>query len=223
MLTSKFHKKYNWDEIQSFYDEGNSLRETIEKFGISNAAITKKAKNGLFKTRSKVAGLLLQRRKNPPRKHSQETKDKLSVIRKKFLSENPDKVPYRLNHSSKESYPEKIFREALEQNILDIPWIQEYHFGVYSFDFAFPTLKIDVEIDGATHKLPKVKEIDLRRDKEANDNGWIVVRFDAEKIKYDTSVCVDKIKNLIQDRLSDPNFKPETFSFLGSTKGLIVS
>ena len=36
---------------------------------------------------------------------------------KKYLMENPDKVPYLLNHSSKESYPEKYFTE----DILDSP------------------------------------------------------------------------------------------------------
>lgn len=42
-------------------------------------------------------------------KHSEETKRKISEIRKKFLLEHPDKVPYKLNHSSKQSYPEKFF------------------------------------------------------------------------------------------------------------------
>jgi len=52
------------------------------------------------------------------KKHSQETKDKISKSRIKYLMEHPDKVPYLLNHSSRMSYPEKIFKNALiEMNI----------------------------------------------------------------------------------------------------------
>lgn len=45
--------------------------------------------------------------------HTQETKDKISKARIKYLLEHPDKIPYLLNHSSNESYPEKYFNELL--------------------------------------------------------------------------------------------------------------
>ena len=44
---------------------------------------------------------------------SEEIKQKVSQTMKKFCKEHPDRVPYVLNHSSKESYPEKYFRELL--------------------------------------------------------------------------------------------------------------
>jgi len=33
---------------------------------------------------------------------------------KKYFKEHPDRVPYVLNHSSKESYPEQYFRIAFK-------------------------------------------------------------------------------------------------------------
>jgi hypothetical protein len=54
------------------------------------------------------------------RKHSQETKDKISQARIKYLSENPDKVPHLVNHSSKESYPEKYFTDVFERENIDV-------------------------------------------------------------------------------------------------------
>ena len=46
------------------------------------------------------------------RPHSDKTKKLISERRIKYLLENPDKVPYLLNHSSKESYPEKYFNNV---------------------------------------------------------------------------------------------------------------
>ena len=43
---------------------------------------------------------------------SEERKNKTSTSMKKFFKEHPDRVPYVLNHSSKESYPEKYFKAA---------------------------------------------------------------------------------------------------------------
>jgi len=53
------------------------------------------------------------------KKHSQTTKDKISKSMIKYLTEHPNRVPYLLNHSSKISYPEEIFKNALnEMNIV---------------------------------------------------------------------------------------------------------
>ncbi len=132
------------------------------------------------------------------RKHSQETKKKISEIRTKYLKENPGKIPYRLNHSSKESYPEKIFREELEK-LKITGWEQEYSNSIYQYDFAFVNLKIDVEIDGSTHLSKKVIEIDKRRDEFSVSQGWKVIRFSAKEVKNNLKNCIEKLLNLINE------------------------
>lgn len=68
------------------------------------------------------------------KKHSEETKRKISEARKKYLNEHPDKVPFKLNHSSKESYPEKYFRTWLKkENLFEK---QEFQIDRYTLDFA---------------------------------------------------------------------------------------
>jgi transposase-like protein len=44
-------RRYDWAEIQRFYDHGNSLRQCIERFGVSRGAWNKAIKRGEFKTR----------------------------------------------------------------------------------------------------------------------------------------------------------------------------
>lgn len=167
------------------YKKGKSVwnkgltKETDERVKKQNDTFKKNLKEGKFIPKG--------------RKHTQEIKDKISKKRIDFLLANPDKVPYLLNHSSKESYPEKIFREALIRNNIK-GWIQEYRNGLYSYDFAFLDLKIDVEIDGGTHNSEKVKLIDAKRDDWSNKQGWKVIRFTAKEIKNNIDNCINKLK-----------------------------
>ena len=42
-------RKYDWSQIQKFYDEGNSLRNCMQKFGFSFTAYSKARKRSEFK------------------------------------------------------------------------------------------------------------------------------------------------------------------------------
>lgn len=126
-------------------------------------------------------------------KWSDEDRKRISNARIKYLIEHPDKVPYKLNHSSNMSYPEKIFKNALESANIG-GWVYNYQNSIYSYDFAFPEFKIDVEIDGNTHTLEKVKKIDERRDKFSNENGWIVIRFTTKEVKENVIQCIKKLQ-----------------------------
>ena len=48
------HYKYNWKEIQEFYDLGNSWRDIEKKFGANQATIDKASKRGDFVSRSQL-------------------------------------------------------------------------------------------------------------------------------------------------------------------------
>ena len=105
----------NWIELQNKYDyEKISERDLCLFYRISTSRLGRAKKKGLFKTRDKLELKNIISSKSTNRKHTEETKNKLSEIRKKYLLENPDKVPYLLNHSSKESYPEKYFTEVFK-------------------------------------------------------------------------------------------------------------
>lgn len=161
--------------IQTLYDDGFGGRKKIAKeVGISEGALTTLINRGLvncWRTKSEMLSLAGKKRNLSP-----ETKKKISESRKRFLKENPDKVPYRLNHKSRgESYPEKYFREWLEKE--NIPFKQEFKFGVYSFDFLINDL-IDLEIDGSQHYVDKrINDSDSCRDKRTEEAGFKVYRI----------------------------------------------
>jgi very-short-patch-repair endonuclease len=106
---------------------------------------------------------------------SEETKKKISNSRIEFLKKNPDKIPYKLNHSSTVSYPETYFIQCLE-SVKDNKECQ-YKVHTYKLDFANPAEKLYLEIDGDQHYLDsKMVEHDKRRYKILHDLGWRGIR-----------------------------------------------
>jgi very-short-patch-repair endonuclease len=187
----------NWELVQKYYDEGNPLKPTAKHFGISEGSITYRVERGLFKTRTPSEASKLSSKLNP-RKLSQDTKDKISKSRKKYLIENPDKVPYLLNHSSKESYPEKYFNELFEKEKINVA--REYRILNYSLDFAILNKKIDIEIDGEQHNSdPKVVENDRKRDEYLESENWTIIRI---KWSYYKKLSIEEKKDYVKELIS---------------------
>jgi very-short-patch-repair endonuclease len=152
-------EEINWEDVQLFYNNNKTWRDIKYNFNISYKLIEKSSLSCKLK----------------PRKHSEETKKKISEIRKKYLQENPDKVPYKLNHSSKESYPEKYFTSVFKNEEIDV--VKSFYIGIYELDFSIPDKKIDIEIDGSQHYYDeKIIESDKRRNKFLEDDGWDIIR-----------------------------------------------
>jgi very-short-patch-repair endonuclease len=172
---NNYWDKYNWDDIQKYYNDGHNWKEVLKEFNISSHGLDIGVKQGRFKTKGRSESARI-RAKNKPLKHSEETKKKLSEIRKKYLAENPDKVPYKLNHSSKESYPEKYFTEVFKNEEIDV--VKSFYIGLYELDFCIPDKKIDIEIDGSQHYYDKkIVESDKRRNEFLENDGWDIIRI----------------------------------------------
>lgn len=203
-------KDINWKEIQEFYNDNHTWFDITKHYKLTGYTIMKGIKLGLLKLRSKSDANKLAHVKNP-QKHTEETKKKISEIRIKYLQENPDKVPYLLNHHSKgESYPEKYFNEILEKT--NLKYERYFRIGLYELDFAFLNKKIDLEIDGEQHCVDlKIVNSDIKRDKFMKDNGWDIIRINWKKyqrfIKEEKIIFIEKLINHIENK-DISNFKP---------------
>lgn len=203
------YKKYDWKLIQEDYNSGLSTRELIAKYGMSSCALTKAQRRKDITFRSKSQAISLASIKNP-RKLSEETKKKISESRIKYLKEHPEKVPYRLNHSSKRSIPElRLEKAMLDHGITGFK--TQFPMNIYQYDFAFVDEKLDVEVDGATHLTDNIKTIDERRDKWSIERGWRILRISASEIQKNIIGCINKILNelskpllpvLIEDKIN---------------------
>jgi very-short-patch-repair endonuclease len=169
-------KDINWLEIQKYYNNNHTWNDIINEFNISNNTIYKATKTGKLKTRTRSEANVVANIKNT-KVLSNETKEKISKSRKKYLKEHPDQVPYLLNHYSKgESYPEKYFEYIL--NKTEIKYKRYVQISYYNIDFAFIEKGIDLEIDGDQHYLDKkIVESNKERDIFLTNNGWKVIRI----------------------------------------------
>jgi len=137
------------------------------------------------------------------RKHSEETKKKISESRKKYLLEHPEKVPYKLNHSSKQSFPEKFFETVFINN--GISFEKEFYTNGYWLDFCF-NKTFYVEIDGEQHYLDKkIIEHDKIRTARLTESGFKCIervrwsefqKLDKDSQKEYISTLIDKIKRV---------------------------
>jgi len=173
-------KNIDWEKIQDFYNNNHFWKEILNEFKISSNTLSKAVKSGKLITRTRSESAKIHSSLYP-QKHSEETKKKISKIRRKYLKEHPEKVPYLLNHSSKgESYPEKYFREIL--NKYEMIYEEKYPFSIYQLDFAFLNKSINLEIDGSQHTDDlKIVKSNKRRDKFLKKCGWITIRVDWRK------------------------------------------
>lgn len=128
---------------------------------------------------------------------SAEHRAKTSASMKKFYKEHPELVPYKLHHSSKESYPEKYFNELfLKENISGFK--RDYYVDGYYLDYAFLDKKVDFEVDGSQHYLdPRIIKHDKIRTQRLEALGWKTFRIDWRVWqKMNTSQKHEKIEEL---------------------------
>ena len=128
------------------------------------------------------------------RKHSNETKKKISESYKLYLESHPEKVGFIINHSSKQSYPEKYFEELFIKE--NIPLFYHKYVGRYELDFYNDDLKKYVEIDGNQHYSENMIKHDKERTEYLFNLGWVGFRI---KWSYYKSLDDEEKKKTIND------------------------
>ena len=103
---------------------------------------------------------------------------------------------------------EKFFIPYLEKAVTDKLFgnhllYNQYHFQFppnrsYTTDFAFPDLKLNIEIDGNWHRTRDERTKDIERDSIFEANGWTVVRIADEEVIYNPQYAIRRIVNAIK-------------------------
>lgn len=178
------------------------IKYNKENTGPWNKGLTKETDERV----AKGANTLKENYKNgkaiPPflgKNMSDEHKQKISKSRKKYLEENPDKVPYLLNHSSKISVPEQYFIEVFAKE--NIPLKFHKQISLYQLDFYNETKMFYLEIDGEQHYQAKSIERDKKRCEYLTSLGWkgLRIRWSIwQKLNItQKQKIINKIKNIL--------------------------
>lgn len=143
----------DWKEIQNFYNNGATWRDIVAKYKISFFDISKAAKDGLFISRTTSEALAISKRVQYGRKHSPETKAKISRLRKEYLKNNPGKSSWQTKNYHKSIPCEKIKAKLRAYEIAFEDELEPLrHKGRYfSADVAFEQYGVIWEINGQQH------------------------------------------------------------------------
>lgn len=88
---------------------------------------------------------------------------------------------------------EQIIKDGLDSLGLEYE-LQYTGISPWVIDFAFPSYKLAIEVDGKYwHSLENIKEKDKRKNKALKQRGWSVLHFGEDEINQSPSACIDKI------------------------------
>lgn len=134
------------------------------------------------------------------RKHSEETKKKISISMKKAQAEGRAHNIGESRWNNEPSWPEKWFMQVIENEFTDKNYVRERPFHRFSLDFAWEHKKKCIEIDGKQHDvLPGYKERDLRKDKALADEGWQVLRLPWVEVFKEPKKYIQLAKQFIDE------------------------
>lgn len=151
---------------------------------------------------------------------SEETKQKISDGRKKYLRENPDKHPWKKN-SKFISVPCESFKNILRNN--NIKFVEEYSDFKdhnYSVDIAFPEYKIGIEINGNQHynKDGSLSKYYQKRHNYLVSCGWSIVELHY-RVSFDEGKVLEIVDNILNKKATfDFNYDDYLLSVLNKGK-----
>lgn len=186
-------KEVDWQKIQEFYDTGKTQMQTVNEFCISRSLLERAIKSKLFKVRSEKP------------KHSPETKLKLSVLRKEFLTKNPEKHPWKRKDKFKSKPCEQV-KKFLKD--LNVQFIEEFDPEIedrfFSIDIAIPDKMIAIEVNGQQHYNSdgSLKDYYQERHNLLENNGWKVF-----EVHYSACFKLEKWKEFVTLIENEPNVR----------------
>lgn len=196
----RFHKKYDAikdDIIDDYVNNNFTYRELIDKYNSSNVALIKILKDVDTDPVKKK-----RNRNTLSHKHSNETKKRMSIIRKNWLKENPEKHVWKYRDKFISKPCEFLKSKLLMNNVSFVPEYTpniENNFRNYSIDISFPDKKIGIEVNGNQHYNDDgtLKDYYKERNKYFIDNGWKIYQIHYLKVYNDNFVddLISKLKD----------------------------
>jgi len=144
--------KYNYADMQNYYNQGYSWYEVAEKFNTKACTCWNAVSKNILKSRSKEEMKIYNSKRQKGKKISQEAKNKLSIARKAYLSRNGHSG--WKTHDKFKSQPCEWLKTELKNKNYKFeeefqPLLHKQRF--FSMDIAFTEAKFAIEINGGQH------------------------------------------------------------------------
>lgn len=140
---------------------------------------------------------------NRDRVWTQESRDKVSAARLRWLRENPDKHPWRSKDKFVSVPCEHLKRRLREEGLTFEEEFMPFEDRFFSLDIAFPEKKVAVEVNGNQHyevvpnstRPGRLKRYYRNRHRLLVEGGWTVL-----EVHYPKAFCeetVSTVKSLV--------------------------
>lgn len=137
------------------------------------------------------------------KKHTKETKKKMSDTAKRQVKEGTHFVYADLKRRNTPSYPEQWLMKVIENNVQNKEYIREYKFHTFSLDFAWLNsngYKKCIEMDGRFHEFSEVqKDCDRRKDALLKEEGWLELRLNWSWVCNNSKEAIQKVIDFIDN------------------------
>jgi len=90
---------------------------------------------------------------------------------------------------------EALLWGALRGSQLGVGFRREFVIGKHRVDFAGPSVRLVVEVDGGYHQLRQ--RADARRDRDLGRLGWRVLRLPADLVLYRLDAAVALVRGAV--------------------------
>ena len=151
--------------------------------------------------------------------HSEESKEKISIARKKWISENRDKFNWNIRKGK--SHPcEKLKALLRDKNINFIEEYSPFEERFFSIDIAFPDKMIAIEINGNQHydKNGELAAYYQERHDFIESKGWKVYEIHHSLVYKDN--FMDGINYILDQSNILSDFDYKNWSTISETKRL---
>jgi very-short-patch-repair endonuclease len=173
-----------------------SISNIAQACGIDYRTVHKYLDKFGIKKRTKSEGMHLRFDKMTDEEKKDHTKKAVEAIKEKEWTEEERHKMARSRVRVKMSTYEKWFAKELIDNDLYY-FMFSYPIGRYSADFAFPTIKLTIEVDSEWHRKADIVDKDERKERYLKAEGWDTLRLRVHNNKNlveDTSAIIAKLK-----------------------------
>ncbi len=95
----------------------------------------------------------------------------------------------------------KFWNAVRAHRLMGLGFRRQLPIAGYIVDFACPTYRLVVELDGSQHAIDQKTAYDAQRTERLEADGWTVLRFWNEDVLKDIDgVCLHILKSLGKDR-----------------------
>jgi len=191
-------------KIIECYINGESGKSICSKMKIGFNTFKKILKKNNIHMRSLSESLILAHKKYPEKfKHSEKTKKIMSLKRKNFLKEHPDKHNWKNSEKFKSPPCEYLKKELKKKGVNFIEEYQPLDNRFYSIDIVIKNKKIALEVNGNQHynKDKTLKKYYQERHDNIRKNGWKI--YEIYYTKCYSDIFIDDLIRLINNDIED--------------------